>query len=92
MEQISSRGESQSIGQSRAGGLQEIGAPPENCLDRQIHSHVSDEFVDYAIDDGISDGETNLNFRNDELMRDKNTNEVRVEASRSKLSADKRQM
>ena len=62
-----------------------------NRLEKLRRNSGSNKFIDYAIDDGISDGETNLNFRNDELMRDKNTNEIRFEASRSKLSAEKKQ-
>ena len=32
-----------------------------------------DDFIDYAIDDGIDEGATNLDFRNNSLMRDEQT-------------------
>ena len=43
------------------------------------------EFVDFAIDDGLSEGEINHDFRNDSLMKDLVTGETRIDASRNKM-------
>ena len=63
---------------------------PEALLNRQHPDRGSDQFVDFDIDDGLSEGETNLDFHNDMLMKDEATREVRVEASRSKLVSNKK--
>ena len=49
------------------------------------------QFVEFEIDLDISEGNTDLDLRNDTLMRDLNTQEVRLEASRNKLK-DKNRM
>ena len=63
-------------------GLQELSG---NLL-----NSVSGVFVDFDIDDGISEGETNLDFHNDRLMKDEHTNKVRADASRGKLAGNKK--
>ena len=42
-------------------------------------------FVDFDIGDGLSEGETDLDFRNDTLMRGPNDQLVRNDASRKRL-------
>ena len=53
---------------------------------KEQHINANHSFEDYRIDDGVSDGETDLDFHNDMLMKDERTNEVRVNASRSKFA------
>ena len=61
-----------------------------NCL-HEIDVR-SDGFVDFDIDDEISEGETDLNFNNDNFMRVEQTNDIRVDASRGKLNSDKKRV
>ena len=49
------------------------------------HPSEFDSFVDFAIDDDLSEGDTNIDLMNDNLMRDEQTGEIRVDASRGKL-------
>ena len=46
-------------------------------------------FVDFPIDDELSEGETNIDLRNNNLMRDERTGEIREDASRGKLKVSK---
>ena len=55
-------------------------------------NHRSKHFIDFEIDAGISEGETLLDLHNEKLMVDEETNEVRVDASRGKLAANKKKV
>ena len=65
---------------------------PNFALVKQQPKTENDHFEDFRIDDGVSDGETDLDFNNDKLMRDQHTDTVFKEASRGKLANNKNQI
>ena len=63
----------------------EANAVPVSQNEIQRPAFFSKNFVDFAIDDDTSEGDTNIDMKNNKPIKDENTGKFRIDASRGKL-------